>query len=207
MSEFRNRETWLTDLGEHVAAIIADKTGLDCGKWRVTCGFPSKKPLKGGKSGTSLGECWTPASSDDAHSEIMISPIDDDRQSVAETLAHELLHAALPGEGHGKTFQRAAKLIGFTKPYTMTPATDDLHAWLKPLLATMPPYPHAKLNASKRAEGEKKPQKNRYIKAECGTCDYIVRVARKWLDVAGAPHCPAHGEMQVEDVNDSENEG
>ena len=26
---------------------------------------------------------------------------------------------------------------------------------------------------------------------------YLARVSRKWLDDAGAPHCPLHGEMQV----------
>jgi hypothetical protein len=38
------------------------------------------------------------------------------------------------------------------------------------------------------------------LKAECGDCGYTVRVTRKWVDDAGAPHCPKHGAMQVDGI-------
>jgi hypothetical protein len=48
------------------------------------------------------------------------------------------------------------------------------------------------------------------LKAECGDCGYMVRVTRKWVGEAGAPHCPKHGAMQVdgaEEPEDGEAEG
>ena len=42
-----------------------------------------------------------------------------------------------------------------------------------------------------------KKQSTRLLKCECPTCGYIARVAWKWLEDKGAPHCPEHGEMEV----------
>jgi hypothetical protein len=36
---------------------------------------------------------------------------------------------------------------------------------------------------------------SRLIRVSCGQCGYVARVARKWLENPGAPHCPDHGEM------------
>lgn len=36
---------------------------------------------------------------------------------------------------------------------------------------------------------------SRLLKVTCLDCGYIARVANSWLEKAGAPHCPEHGEM------------
>jgi hypothetical protein len=40
------------------------------------------------------------------------------------------------------------------------------------------------------------------LKAECGDCGYTVRVTRKWVDDVGVPHCPAHGSMHVDGIEE-----
>lgn len=75
------REIWLTNLGQ----AMCDKMhtvygpGLDFGKWRVTCGFPSSGGMLGRKRRT-RGECWHKAASADGHSEIFISPVEGDAE-------------------------------------------------------------------------------------------------------------------------------
>jgi hypothetical protein len=45
------------------------------------------------------------------------------------------------------------------------------------------------------------------LKAESGDCGYTVRVTRKWVDDAGAPHCPKHGAMQVDGIEAEDADG
>ena len=46
------------------------------------------------------------------------------------------------------------------------------------------------------------------LKAECETkdCGYTVRVAAKWINDPGPPHCPKHGPMLVTVPADAEGE-
>ena len=66
--------------------------------------------------------------------------------------------------------RQLAKALGFTKPWKSTPVTLD--------------------GVAKNANGDKKPQSTRLLKAECGECGYTVRVTKKWLEAKGAPICP-----------------
>lgn len=100
---------------------------------------------------------------------------------------HELIHAALPGAGHGPLFKAAAKAIGHTKPFTTATPTEAFD-WVRPLLAEVGSYPHARLNALSY-EGKKPKQPTRLVKCECETCGYTVRTTLKWLQY-GAPICP-----------------
>ncbi len=36
------------------------------------------------------------------------------------------------------------------------------------------------------------------IKCACSNCGYTVHTTRKWLELAGAPLCPKHGQMDTE---------
>ncbi len=200
MTEFSNREAWLTRLAEAALPHMAQAAGLQFGRWRVTCGFPSKGGLMGTKK-QRIGECWNPVASMDQTAEILISPVLAKPEDVCHVLVHELIHVALPGAGHKKPFQKAAKALGLLKPYTATTAGPDFWPWMRPLLDQLGAYPHAELRAI-QVEGAPKRQKNRYYKCECRNCGYSVRITRKWIDEVGAPHCPEHGAMQV-DVLDS----
>lgn len=192
------REEWLLIFAEAMRPHIKTLAGLDLPLFRVTCGFPSIKGLITAK-GYRAGECWPASLSDDNHAEIFISPVIDDVRDVARILSHELLHAALPQAGHNRTFQKAARDIGLTKPYTSTPTTPQFWEWCEDELGQMPPYPHAKLQAHKsRPIAAPKKQTNRQMKCECKSCGYVARTTRKWIDLLGPPLCPVlgHGPMQ-----------
>ena len=80
-------------------------------------------------------------------------------------------------------------------------------ALVQPILDTVGPHPHARLQTDRKPaeadpEGEEattntrpRKQPNRHVKCACGTCGYLTRTARKWLDQVGPPHCPRHGPM------------
>lgn len=181
------REDWLSQLAKLVQPFMETSCKLEFPDFRVSCGFPSR----GGKSGKVVGECWSAAASSDRHAEIFITPLEDRPDAVASALVHEMIHAALPRAGHRAPFQRAAKTLGFEAPWKSTPETEVFWAWVRPLIAQLPPYPHGKLTAM-TAVAAPKPQKGRLLKAECGECGYTVRVTRKWIDEAGAPICPCN---------------
>lgn len=190
------REAWLTMLAARMVPIIERRARVLVPPFRVTCGFPSKGGMMGGRTRV-RGQCWSAEASEDQTAEIFVSPVEDEVSEVAPILAHELIHAALPGEGHNRTFQAAARAIGHEAPFTTSCPTAAFWQWAQPLLGEVGPYPHKRLNARK-AVAARKPQKARMVKCACETCGYIVRTTRTWIDTAGPPHCPAHGAMVAE---------
>lgn len=212
MDTIKLREAWLTKLAAAMLPEIKRLAGadLDFGKYRVSCGFPSRGGEMGRKGTVVTGQCWSSEASADRHSEIFISPILADLEAVVPTLAHELLHAAMPKSGHGRQFQIAAAKLGMVKPFTQSIASDEFWAWARPLLKKLGGYPHAPLTAM--APVAKKAKKGTYLlKAECGVegCGYTVRVTKKWIVDAGAPICPrkGHGAMICEVPDDDDFDG
>jgi hypothetical protein len=184
----RLREEWLRRVGDAMASTIEKAAGAPLPQnWRVSCGFMSQ-----GIRSKAIGQCWSPEASKDGATEIFITPRLDDAAKVAAVLAHEMIHACLPGIGHGKPFVKAAKEIGFAAPVTKFNPTDALWAWLLPIVEAAGPYPHAEIIGAARAAGAPKKQNARMIKAECPSCGYTVRLARKWIETKGAPICPEH---------------
>jgi len=182
------REAWLLGLAVEFMREIEERCGLTFPPIRVTCGFPSK----GGEMGRRTrvrGQCWSAEASEDRHAEIFISPVEADAETVAAILAHELVHAALPDAGHGKTFGKAMKALGQIAPFTTATPTDVFWEWVRPLLAEAGPYPHAMLVAMRPVAAPKK-QANRNIKLTCPACGYRVQTTRKWIADLGAPLCP-----------------
>jgi hypothetical protein len=201
------REDWLNAASVMIGSILSDRADLELPSYRVTCGWPSKGGTKASKR--TLGECWNPEASDDAHAEVFISPMEVEPITVVAILAHELIHACLPkGTGHKGPFVKAAKAIGFLAPFTQLKMGDDLIVWAGEVVAALPAYPHGAINPA-GSEGEKKTQTTRMIKAVCmadeGGCGYQVRLTRKWIDAVGAPICPQHMEaMTCEGLEPSE---
>lgn len=211
-----NRETWLNLMAQKMAPRF-EEMGYPLPPFRVAVGFTSQgKTMKVG------GECWHSNNSADKRFEILISPILDDSDTVAGTLAHELIHAAVGFKcGHRGAFEKAALALGLQRPMTATTPGPEFKTWVAPFIAELGAIPHKRLtwrdagagagqaegdegsglDADKSSSNEKKKQKTRLLKACCGECGYTVRVTSKWLEI-GPPHCPVHGAMAIDGEGD-----
>src|SRR3546814_1496676 len=72
---------------------------------------------------------------------------------IAAILAHELVHAAvgIPA-GHGKAFKRAALGLGLVGPMRATTPGEAFLAAIAPILESVGPLPHARLDTDGRSE-------------------------------------------------------
>ena len=121
---------------------------------------------------------------------------------VATILGHELVHAAVGvAAGHGKAFRRVAKGIGLVGQMAATTAGPEFEKAMRPILEAAGPLPHGRLQlaigASSHSNRRKKPS-SRPIKCACSNCGYTVHTTRKWLELAGPPLCPKHGQMDTQ---------
>jgi hypothetical protein len=157
---------------------------------RVTCGWPSKAALA--PRHRRIGECWPSEASVDQTVEIFISPCLGTGLDAAETLVHELVHAA-GAKGHRGLFPSIAKTIGLKRPWRATTATPALRQRLNDLISQIGPYPHATLDMSMRPS---KKDSTRLRKVFCPACGYTVRTTTKWIEF-GLPTCPCSMLMRV----------
>ena len=109
------------------------------------------------------------------------------------TLVHELGHAALPNSSHRAPFPGLMRKLALEGKPTATHAGEAFKDRAAPVLAKLGTLPHAALTAI----SPHKKQTTRMHKCKCEACGYVARVASKWLEDVGAPHCPEHGEMQI----------
>ena len=188
-TKHETREVWLHEAAIALAPLFAANDGRYPNKYRVSCGFPG-----GGSKLKRIGECWYSSASADKSVEIFISPVAARPQDVVAILAHELVHACLPADAkHGAKFKRLAYAIGLEGKPTSTVAGPAFTAFIQPVLEALGDYPHAQMNFS--TQGKK--QTTRMLKCVCPECGYTARTTQKWIDEAGAPHCPTHGQMEV----------
>jgi len=184
MSKYTYREEWLTEC----AKLLADEFNITLpGKWRVAASWPNGG--RGGSNNRILGQCFHPSSSADGHTEMLITWGDADPLSVAATLCHEMIHAAVGVEqGHNKVFADEARRCGLDGKPTATVAGAEFIRRSKKILRTLGKYPHAVVTVSHRK------QSTRMHKVECDDCGYIARTSAKWLGEMGSPICPCNGE-------------
>jgi hypothetical protein len=196
-----NREQWLNLLVDRFRDWFKDTGAVIPDKVRVSIGWPSRNALSLKKR--AIGQCWHPDCSTDNSTEIFVSPFLGTAHQAASTLLHELTHAAVGNEcGHKGAFIKVAKKLGFEKPWTQTPESEDLTVRINELLKDMPDFPHATLDAAAIEKLVKK-QATRLLKVECTTCGYTVRVTKKWLLESGAPICPCNNQpMTAPDLDD-----
>lgn len=211
-----NRETWLNLLADKMAPKF-DELGWPLQPFRVSIGFTSA-----GKVSNIGGECWHKSRSADGKFEILIAPHQSDVMTVAAILAHELTHAAVGFQHkHKGDFAKCMAALGMLRPFTSSIPGDAFKEWVQPFLNELGALPHAALQFSTTAMVPREPrqdgeegqedgdneggssnarpkQKTRLLKACCRECGYTVRVTLKWVDQAGAPHCPNHGAMDVD---------
>ncbi len=205
-----NRESWLNDVAARLRPAFVQLGAPLPDRLRIAIGFPST-----GRRAKAAGECWDSTASADGTFEILIRPDLAEADGalglpVAAALAHELVHAAVGIKaGRGPAFRKIALGIGLTGPMRATSPGPAFLALAAPILEAAGPLPHARLQADRNADadpqGEDAPittsprkQASRHVKCACPACGYVVRTARKWIDQAGAPHCPQHGPMQAE---------
>lgn len=177
------REEWLNLVADrYLWPLIQSKGGKRPPKVRLSVGFP--KGSRGGKH--AIGQCWPEEASTDETFEIFSSPEQGDVMTI-ETLLHELIHASAGLKAkHSGEFKRLALAVGFLPPMKTTPPSDELKLQIMQWLDVLPPFPGAAMCVGK--VGKVKPG-SRLIKVWCAECDYTIRVAQKWIDVA-IPTCP-----------------
>lgn len=201
--KFATREEWLHAIMDRLVPMFKEVGAPIPKNVRLSCGFPSVNALGRGKY--RAGECWSPDASADKVFEVLISPRLRELDA-ADTLVHELVHAAVGTEcGHKGAFAKTAKAIGLVGKMTQAHAGEKLRAVLKRIIKEVGKYPHAPLVPAKTDE---KKQRTRLLKAACEACGYTVRVTRKWLEQDGPPICPVtgHGSMLADDPEDTADE-
>jgi hypothetical protein len=169
---------------------------------RIAIGFTSS-----GRRSRNIAECWDKQCSEDRHFEIFIRPDLSEskdllQMQVAAILGHELVHAAVGvAARHGKEFRRVARAMGLVGQMAATTAGPEFEKAMRPILEAAGPLPqgrlHLAIGASSHSSRRKK-QHSRQVKCACTECGYTVHTTCKWLELAGAPLCPKHGQMDVE---------
>jgi hypothetical protein len=198
----QTREAWLNYVAQCMAPVF-EKLGAPLpAQLRIAIGFTSS-----GRRSRSIGECWDNQCSEDRHFEIFIRPDLGESKDlmpmqVAAILGHELVHAALGvAARHGKEFRRVARGIGLVGQMATTTAGPEFEKALRPILEAAGPLPHGRLHVSAGASSHSSRRKQQYsrpIRCACSSCGYTVHTTRKWLELAGAPLCPKHGQMDAE---------
>lgn len=183
------REQWLAALVVALRPMFLQHGATIPAKVRVSCGWP--RGARGKQK--AIGQAWSPICSADGTCETFVSPALADPVEVAAVMVHECVHHAVGvKEGHKGPFRRVAVALGLQGKMTATVAGDALKHSLAALCEQLGPYPHAALSAM---DGVVKKQSTRMLKVACGACGCVVRMARQWLDNAGAPTCACGAEM------------
>ena len=121
---------------------------------------------------------------------------------VAAILVHDLVHA---GVGFAachvkKEFRRVARGIDLVGQMAATTAGPEFEKAMRPILEAEEPPPHGRLQLAIGASSysnRRKKQYSRQIKCACSNCGYTVHTTRRWLELAGAPLCPKHAQMDT----------
>ena len=186
------REEWLNALANKLRADFKALGYSLPTKLHISCGWPLGRALEDAKGSRSIGQCFDASLSKNGFTEIFISPFLDKKMRVAETLIHELVHAAVGTKhGHRAPFRRCAVELGLQGKMTHTHAGSKLRERLNELSKPLGKYPHSTLDVSKR-----KKQTTRMIKLQCDDCGYVVRTSDKWIQV-GVPICCCGGIFQL----------
>jgi hypothetical protein len=172
---FPTREAWLEALIDQLRPTFEKAGHRIPERVRVSVGFPSSRGAI--KHVKAIGQCWPGHLAEDGVPQIFVSPVLDE-QNAAETVVHELVHAAVGcGHGHRGPFKACALAVGLMSPMRTTPASPELTQRLTALCEQLGPFPHARL----RESHDRKKQGIRQIKLVCG-CGRIIRASRQVAD-------------------------
>ena len=149
---------------------------------KVTCGFT---PTGNTARRHTLGCCFPRAASKSGVNEIFISPVEDDKVKILDTLTHELVHAIDDCQnGHNSRFWHLCCAIGLNenKP-TSAAANKSLLVKLRKIGKTLGNYPHDLLTLNR------KKQNTRNIKVSCDCCEFSFRTSQKNIDLMQVTNC------------------
>jgi hypothetical protein len=183
---FETREDWLVNAVSGLRPLFAEKSILLPDRIRISCGWPHAGNRGRGIAHT-IGQCWARKASHDGTSELFVSPVLDDGVTVGGVLTHELVHSADDcRNGHRGPFRKMAIALGLEGPMRATYPGPALKERLNALVASIGPYPHARLDPTQVSVK----QKTRLVKVVCdrSSCGYAFWTTRMWLDL-GTPTC------------------
>jgi hypothetical protein len=139
------RERWLNKVATALTPTFK-RLGHTVPPLRISTGFTSK-----GRIGSAVAECWTDRADADRKYQIFIDPRDDSPVEVINSVAHEIIHAAVGLKcGHRGDFAKVAKALGMLPPMPSTPSGPDFVALAEAIIAKVGPYPHAALQVSRK---------------------------------------------------------
>lgn len=144
------REEWLQAMAARLRPMF-EKIGLELPKRiRYRCAITSFDRV----AARTIGQCFKYRKEFDP--DIQISPSLTDPVQVAQTLLHELIHAALPWEsGHGRRFYHVSRKLGLQGPGAFNVASPKLRQTLQKHASDIGPYPAAeKIAFIEMEEGE-----------------------------------------------------
>lgn len=189
------REIWLNRAVRILRPYFANRGYPLPERIAVSVGFAS--------SPRAIGQCLYPqgsASGETTH--IFIGPDHKTGADALDTLAHELVHAALgAGFGHGPKFRKACQKIGLTKGKpTEAAAGPELREMLEKLARTLGDFPHDPITVS-RSSARGGSNSENWIKLQSPNqpayrMEVRPQALRKWgvpLDPWGDPMVPAEG--------------
>lgn len=143
-----SREVWLTRGTRILRRYFAARGYPLPAQIAVSIGWPDSK--------RAIGQCWYPSASKSGKTTtIFIGPTHNLGPDALDTLAHELVHAALgAGIGHGPRFRVACKVLGLTegKP-TNAHAGEPLLALLRRIANHLGDYQHDSLRGRSGPSG------------------------------------------------------
>ena len=183
---FKLREEWLKEASKMFREEWI-KFGVEVPADAVaSAGFPG-----GGSPRSRIGECWPRARSARKVNEIWINPTLDDATQVADVLGHELLHAVDDCKsGHRAAFTANSKRVGYSGGKHSQATTDDAKRLISDIVALCGPYPHGKLDITKRKQKESSGLHG----CECGCGNKVYVTAAKVAEF-GLPSCANCGEQ------------
>ena len=120
-NRIETRENWLNSATDALRAHFQSAGYTVPINVKATCGFPSRSATS--RKAQRIGECWDSGASAGSVFEIFISPVLADSETVAATLAHELVHATVGlAAKHNAPFKQCALAIGLEGKMTATVA-------------------------------------------------------------------------------------
>lgn len=189
------RETWLRAAALELNTILLHNVPdfpLSLDALAVSVGLP-----KGGRK--RIGECWSREVAADAQTHhVFISPVLDNVALVLSTLLHEMIHAAVGvDQKHKGEFVKAARAVGFEKPWTQTPvpAGSGLEGALREIAGRLGAYPHVALRPKQKPASDKLSSTVKFVSTL--NDEFVIRMSRRLVEDFGAPRDP-DGEEMVE---------
>lgn len=200
------REEYLVAAAAELSTWFTERK-LDIPPIKVSCGFPSKGPLK------NLGECWSSECTFDGTRQIFVTPLHHNAIDSLGTLAHELVHACLPDDAkHGPKFKEAMKQVGLEgKPKSAGPGP-ELQLFIEGIVERLGDYPNPTLKPKPKSKKETAAGKKTFklfcprkrnadtkciLTDKTNGGDYFVSASRKSLKL-GFPLCPCGAELEME---------